>query len=92
MSGRVLERFVCFQDVSENKTASGIASVLLNLVEDFCITEKVVAQTYDGAAVMSSNLNGVQSVVKAKLPTEVVFTHCYTHCLPGVQSLRTPLS
>ena len=41
---------------------------------------KARAQTYDGAAVMSSELNGVQARIKEKVP-EAMFTHCYAHKL-----------
>ena len=49
-----------------------------------CVT-KLVAQTYDGAAVMASELNGVQAKIKEKVP-EAMFTHCYAHKLNLVLS------
>ena len=37
-------------------------------------------QAYDGAAVMSSNIAGVQARIKETAPL-AIFTHCYSHCL-----------
>ena len=45
----------------------------------------MVAQTYDGAAVMSSALNGVQSKIKDVYP-QTLFVHCYAHVLNLVLS------
>ena len=42
--------------------------------------EKLVAQTYDGASVMSSELNGVQARIKEDVP-KAMFLHCYAHKL-----------
>lgn len=49
------------------------------LVKYSCV-EKLVAQTHDGAAVMASELNGVQAKIKEKVP-EAMFAHCYAHKL-----------
>lgn len=40
----------------------------------------MVAQTYDGAAVMSGHLNGLQSKIKTIAP-HAIFIHCYAHRL-----------
>ena len=39
-----------------------------------------VAQSYDGAAVMLDELNGVQAKVKESAP-DAIFIHCFTHKL-----------
>lgn len=39
-----------------------------------------VAQTYDGAAVMSGNANGVQAIFQREVP-QAIYTHCYNHRL-----------
>ncbi len=44
-----------------------------------------MAQTYDGAAVMASALNGLQAKVKAIAPS-AMFVHCYAHRLNLVLS------
>ena len=46
---------------------------------------KLVGQTYDGAAVMASSLNGLQAKVKAVAPY-AQFVHCYAHRLNLVLS------
>lgn len=56
--------------------------------------EKLVAQTYDGAAMMASALNGLQAKVKAVAPLlSAVFVHCFAHRLnlvlsQGVKSIQ----
>lgn len=40
--------------------------------------EKLVAQTYDGSAVMSGNARGVQTLLKETYPN-AQFVHCYAH-------------
>ena len=42
--------------------------------------QKLVAQTYDRASVMSSESNGVQARLKEDVP-EAMFLHCYAHKL-----------
>ena len=74
----VREAFWGFDDVSDDRRAPAIAEYVLDVLEKFKCVEKLVAQTYDGAAVMSSELNGVQARIKEKVP-EAMFTHCYAH-------------
>ena len=85
-NGNVIERSICFSDVSDNKSASAISSLILKQIKNFanCGT-KLVAQTYDGAAVMSSALNGVQSKIKDVYP-QTLFGHCNAHVLNLVLS------
>lgn len=60
-----------FDDISNDQRAPTIAAYVL--VKYSCV-EKFLAQTYDGAAVMSSELNGVQAKINEKVP-EAMFTH-----------------
>lgn len=76
----VKEAFLGFDDVSEDRRAPAIAEYVLGVLEKYDCTDKLDAQMYDGAAVMASELNGVQAKVKEKVP-EVMFTHCYAHKL-----------
>ena len=77
----VKERFVKFEDVSRGKRADDIAALIFRFLEEYeCSLDKVVAQCYDGAAVMASGLNGVQAKVKEKAPM-ALFIHCYAHRL-----------
>lgn len=91
----VKEQFVRFEDVTSGKRADDIAGLIRLLVENECL-DKVVAQCCDGAAVMSSGLNGVQAKVKERAPL-ALFIHCYAHRLnlvlsQGPQSLKNARS
>lgn len=79
------ERFFKFDDVSGDKRAEAIAGHVLEFLEDCACTNKVIAQCYDGAAVMASGLNGVQAKIKEKIP-QALFVHCYAHSLNLVMS------
>ena len=66
--------------MSEDRRAPAIAEYVLRVLEKYDCVEKLVAQTCDGAAVMASELNGVQAKIKEKV-VEAMFTHCYAHKL-----------
>ena len=51
-------------DVSDDGRASAIAQYVLGILQKFNSVEKLVEQTYDGASVMSSELNVVQVKIK----------------------------
>ncbi|KAK1887866.1 Zinc finger MYM-type protein 1, partial [Dissostichus eleginoides] len=57
----VKERFVKFEDVTGKKRAEDVAAMALGFLEEDGCMDKLVAQCYDGAAVMASGLNGVQA-------------------------------
>lgn len=57
-----------FGDVSDDRRAPTIAAYVLGVLEKYSCVEKLVAQTCDGAAVMASELNGVQAKIKEKVP------------------------
>ncbi|KAJ4944141.1 hypothetical protein JOQ06_012686 [Pogonophryne albipinna] len=81
----VKERFVKFEDVTGKKRAEDVAAMALGFLEEHGCMGKLVAQCYDGAAVMASGLNGVQAKVKEKIP-QALFIHCYAHALNLVLS------
>lgn len=75
----VKECFVKFVDVTSGRRADDLAALIFHFFEEYeCSLDKVVAQCYDGAAVMASGLNGVQA--KEKVPM-ALFIHCYAHRL-----------
>jgi hypothetical protein len=78
--GEIKERFLGFFDVSAGRTADQLFSFLTGKFEKFNLQKKLVAQTYDGAAVMSGELNGLQSKIKSTAP-QALFIHCYAHRL-----------
>ncbi|CAK6970934.1 zinc finger MYM-type protein 1 [Scomber scombrus] len=55
----VKEAFLGCDDLSNDRRAQGISEYVLDVLQKYKCTEKLVAQTYDGAAVMASELNGV---------------------------------
>ncbi|KAJ4925086.1 hypothetical protein JOQ06_017824 [Pogonophryne albipinna] len=57
----VKERFIKFEDVTGKKRAEDVAAMALGFLEEHGCMGKLVAQCYDGAAVMASGLNGVQA-------------------------------
>ena len=78
--GKIKEHFLGFYDFGEDKRAEAICQHLVKVLEPFDFKNKLVAQTYDGAAVMSSELNGLQSKIRSYAP-QALFTHCLAHRL-----------
>ncbi|XP_065643082.1 uncharacterized protein LOC136074671 [Hydra vulgaris] len=72
-----VERFIAFIDV-QDRTAMGLTNVLKEKLNCFCQKERLIAQAYDGAAVMRGSRNGVQSLMKKVYPN-VHYVHCYAH-------------
>ena len=83
--GDVCERFIRFNYVSNDRCAAAIADLSLAQLRELGCLEKLVAQSYDGAAVMGSDLNGVQAKIREVVP-EAIFIHCYAHKLNLVLS------
>lgn len=78
--GNIKESFLCLK-----KLDGYGAEAITNAVEQVLVSNniadlKVVAQTYDGAAVMSGSVRGVQARFREKHP-EAVYVHCYAHDL-----------
>lgn len=76
----IKERFVGFSDVSADRTADALLSHVKDIVNKYDLASKFIAQTYDGAAVMSGHLSGLQKKVLDTYPN-ALFTHCYAHIL-----------
>ncbi|CAF2038780.1 unnamed protein product [Rotaria magnacalcarata] len=83
--GEICERFIKFNDVSNDRSAGAISDLSVRQLNLLGCLKKLVAQTYDGAAVMGSNLNGVQTKIREQVP-EAIFVHCYAHKLNLVLS------
>ena len=83
--GNVQERFLGFRNVSSNRTAEVLYSIVCEIVEELKCGRKLVAQSYDGAAVMSGHLSGLQARVKQSFPC-ALFVHCFAHRLNLVLS------
>jgi hypothetical protein len=75
------ERFLGFLEVSKGHDADFLATMILNFLQQSKIGDShVIAQSHDGASVMSGHLGGVQAKIKNKFPT-AIYTHCMAHRL-----------
>lgn len=83
--GQIQERFIGFYDVSGGQDAQSVFDVLNEHMQTYNYKDKLVGQTYDGAAVMASSLNGLQAKAKEVAPN-AEFVHCYAHRLNLVLS------
>ncbi|KAL4135414.1 hypothetical protein QTP88_007027 [Uroleucon formosanum] len=72
------EHFISFVDVSADRSADGLLKHVIGIINRYELKHKLVAQTYDGAAVMSGHVGGLQ--VKVKEP-KALFVHCFSHLL-----------
>lgn len=79
-NGDAQERFLGFTNVSLDKTAAALYQHVEAVVAEYNVGNKLIAQTYDGAAVMAGNINGLKTKVQAKYP-QALFVHCYSHVL-----------
>ena len=88
----IFERFIKFSDVSKDRSDAAIARLVVAQLTELGCLKKLIAQKYDGAAVMSGVLNGVQAKVKDSAP-DAIFIHCLAHKLNLVliqAALRIP--
>ena len=79
VNGEVKERFLGFYE-AKVKTAKAITKIIKEQIEGYNLTEKLVAQTYDGASTMSGCHGGVQTLMRETYPY-AHFVHCYAHQL-----------
>lgn len=79
-TAEVQERFLGFFDVSADRSAEALFEILTTAINPFDCKTKLIAQSYDGAAVMAGELNGLQAKVKSMCPL-ALFTHCCAHRL-----------
>ena len=82
------ERFLGFYDVSAERVAKAITSVVMIAIGSYSPTNKLICQTYLGASYMSGQHGGVQALVKAHCPN-ALFIHCYAHKLNLVLAQST---
>ena len=71
--------------MSDGRDAKSLFEFVQAELSGFNFKDKLVAKTYDGAAVMASGLNGVQALIKKTVP-QSLFVHCYAHTLNLVMS------
>ena len=75
------ERFIGFIHLSQLNAESIANSALEYLVSVDFDPCKCIGQAYDGAAVMSGKINGVQRLLRQKVNNPCVYVHCYAHRL-----------
>lgn len=80
-NGQVIERFFGFFKPT-NACAPALAQVILDELRVALGDEKqkLIAQTYDGAAVMSGKHRGVFTIIQEQFPY-AYYIHCYAHQL-----------
>ena len=62
-------------------TAREISKALLCVLEETVGIDRLVAQSYDGASVMSGSAGGVQALVSSSVGRKVIYVHCFAHRL-----------
>ena len=82
VKGKPVERFWSFISPPQHD-AKTLASCLLEELNKHRLDKddnsaKLIAQTYDGASVMSGSTGGVQAIIKKSFPT-AEYVHCYAH-------------
>jgi hypothetical protein len=81
MDGNVHERFWGFFNPEGQSAADILDCILTELNGTFSgDSNKIIAQTFDGAAVMLASVNGVQSKIKECFPL-AHYVHCYAYQL-----------
>ena len=73
----IVERFLKFSNVSRDRTALGMGEVVKATLSKFgaSVKCKLIMQTYDGGAVMSGQLSGLQTRICQDYPFAFFF-HC----------------
>ena len=61
--------------------ASELSRTLLTVLEETVGTDKLVAQSYDGASVMSGAVGGVQALISDAIGRKIIYIHCFAHRL-----------
>lgn len=80
LGGIIYERFLEFR-AAENLCASSLFIYIKEILDLSNVDiRKCIAQTYDGANVMSGKCNGVQALFRKEVP-QAIYVHCYNHRL-----------
>jgi len=91
VSGKFVERFWSFCDLPQSNAENihaNVISCLNNIFPSAHDKQKLVAQCYDGASVVSGQHRGVQSIVKEASPN-AHYVYCYAHQLSLVLQKAT---
>lgn len=84
-TAQVQKTFISFVDVSADRSCNGLFNHVMDIVGSYDIRDKLVGQTYDGAAEMAGEINGLKTTVQDIYP-RALFVHCFSHVLNLVLS------
>lgn len=77
----IKERFLGFINVSNSRDATSLSDVVFEKLKDLGLDKLlIVAQTYDGANVMSGEKGGLQAKIRF-VHHSAIYVHCYAHKL-----------
>ncbi|CAH1100886.1 unnamed protein product [Psylliodes chrysocephalus] len=85
LDGIPQERLLGLLDITSERTADTMLKIVCDIISGLECGSKLVAQSYDGAAVIAGHLGGLQSKVKEKYK-HAVFVDCIAHRLNLVLS------
>ncbi|CAH1111543.1 unnamed protein product [Psylliodes chrysocephalus] len=74
LDGIPQERFLGFLDVTNDRTADALFKIVCDIISSLECGYKLLAQSYDGAAVMAVHLGGLQAKVKERF-NHAIFVH-----------------
>ncbi|KAL3187177.1 hypothetical protein MRX96_025905 [Rhipicephalus microplus] len=80
LNGAVFERFLGFRNAEQLDAKSLLSYVKETLNRCGIDSQLCIAQTYDGASVMSGTSRGVQALFRLEVP-QAVYVHCMSHRL-----------
>ena len=83
--GEVEEHLLGMINCSNDQSADALSKILLQTLKEYDISpklsrQKLIGQSYDGAATMSGELNGVQKKMQDRFPS-AYYSHCVAHRL-----------
>ncbi|XP_077297378.1 zinc finger MYM-type protein 1-like isoform X2 [Arctopsyche grandis] len=81
-----VERFLAYVDV-DNRISCGLSKLLVEKLSPFNLNNKLIAQTYDGTAIMQASRNGVQNKIMRETYPHAHYMHYYAHQLKACSSI-----
>eukprot|EP00731_Ephydatia_muelleri_P012303 Em0006g1197a len=81
LNGHVSEHLLACQR-APGTTAEDLYGVIMSVLKLKDVSfDKLIAQAYDGASNMSGCYNGLQSLIQTRINPNILYVHCYAHCL-----------
>jgi Domain of unknown function (DUF4371)/hAT family C-terminal dimerisation region len=85
-SFNVQARLLCIAQINEYDAESLTDTIIQHLEQRHVRLDRMVAQCFDGAAVMSGAKGGVQYIMQQRLHRKIPYIHCFNHQLHLVVS------